>query len=702
MDLNQKKLKQLIKEQSSLITDEELFLSSAYQKHLSSMAKAATGRYRNGLQVLMEWNQEESSGLAYTDNYKIHINAANPVTQSLPSRILRSESLVGLAGHETGHLLYTDFTALSMYLTSIRKGVFYPSIPSSFQEIYQNNLEKILELIKEQDTSACITLEKCAAAISNILEDIYIESRVCQFFPGTFRLGIELNNLRMLEQIPSIQYQIDQGYEEFSILCNLILQYCRSGNVNNVTGYSGEYLDYLEDCIPFIEDSLYSDDIKERFTASNHILVILWQYIQPLIEKTQEQLNQLDAANVEKELMELLEKQLYGTPLPTAKGNTLPKQAPVGKKEQRTSPVTPKSSKERQASAAQTLETIKEESNRIELAKTNTILDGNNPGITYNFQYTGSAYEKSASDTFRILNELALQKANQKYEEELSEELQKSVNDIHYGNAHTGIHATVNRLSYVSDTLIKEYYRIAEPVLKLSRRLQKAIAPILKEKSEGGKMKNLQFGKRLDMRALHHQDCSYFVRNKLPSEEPKLAVSILIDCSGSMASADRITYARLTAIALYDFCTSLSIPVSIYGHSTDYYEVELYSYAEFDSIDNQDRYRMMDICARGSNRDGMALRFMAENLCKRPEETKLLILISDGQPNHYGYDGTEAEADLRGIKKEYEKKGITLFAAAIGTDKDKIKRIYKEGFLDITDLKKLPKNMAQLVEQYLK
>ena len=93
--------------------------------------------------------------------------------------------------------------------------------------------------------------------------------------------------------------------------------------------------------------------------------------------------------------------------------------------------------------------------------------------------------------------------------------------------------------------------------------------------------------------------------------------------------------------------------MTIYGHSTDYRGVALYSYAEFDSVDENDRYRLMDMIDRSGNRDGAALRFVAEHLAKRPENRKLLILISDGQPADTGYRGTEAEADLRGIKKEY-------------------------------------------------
>ena len=109
----------------------------------------------------------------------------------------------------------------------------------------------------------------------------------------------------------------------------------------------------------------------------------------------------------------------------------------------------------------------------------------------------------------------------------------------------------------------------------------------------------------------------------------------------------------------------------------------------------------MDMSSRGCNRDGAALRYVAERLMTRPETVKLLILVSDGQPNASGYSGTEAEADLRGIKLEYSRKGITLFAAAIGDDKENIQRIYGDGFLDITNLNELPAKLARLISGFI-
>ena len=78
---------------------------------------------------------------------------------------------------------------------------------------------------------------------------------------------------------------------------------------------------------------------------------------------------------------------------------------------------------------------------------------------------------------------------------------------------------------------------------------------------------------------------------------------------------------------------------------------------------------------------------------------KLLIIICDGQPNDNGYHGSEAEADLRGIRSEYARKGVRICAAAIGDDRDKIERIYGTGFLDITDLNQLPIKLTQLISK---
>ena len=57
--------------------------------------------------------------------------------------------------------------------------------------------------------------------------------------------------------------------------------------------------------------------------------------------------------------------------------------------------------------------------------------------------------------------------------------------------------------------------------------------------------------------------------------------------------------------------------------------------------------------------------------------------------------------DTAGIKLEYSRRGVQIFAAAIGTDRDRIERIYGNGYLDISDLNQLPIMLTQLIARNL-
>lgn len=681
------KLKRQIMKNSDQITDRELFASSAYADYQSHLAEAATRRYRSGVHVHIFWDESEDADVAYTDNTTISENAANSITASFPTRWLRSLSMTGLTAHECGHLLFTDFTALTLYLSTMENGHFYPCDPAPVSIRHQQYLKELTDAM--ENPTACRTLAQCASSIMNILEDVYIEARMCQRFPGTFQSGIHLNNQRFSEQIPSIQEQIDKKYQDFAIVVNLIIHYCKTGDINNVTGYTGEYLDLLDECLPFVSDSIYESDSKERFKATNEILLVLWEYIKPLIDEAEKAQEDGTPEQFLEEAKALLGGQIAGgTPLPNGSGKA--------KLKPRTK-IDPASMKE---GVAEAQKVVQEETGRIALEATTSLSVGTNPEIIHDSSYTGSGYQEAANDIKAVLTKLATDLTTLAYEEELSEELQKQSDNLQYGNIHKGIPITIHRMAQVDPSLRNLYDSIKSPLLRISKRLQQSVKDIMDRKRNGEKFSHLVYGRRLEPRLLVLGDGEYFSRTRLPNEPSEMAIGLLIDESGSMSSASRISMAQQTAIILYDFCRSLHIPITIYGH-TEWSGVELYSYAEFDSLDGQDCYRLMDMCPRGCNRDGAALRYVAEHLCQRQEPVKILILISDGQPNGEGYEGTAAEADLRAIKKEYQKKGVILFAAAIGTDKERIKRIYQDGFLDITDLNKLPKLLPQLITQFI-
>lgn len=349
-----------------------------------------------------------------------------------------------------------------------------------------------------------------------------------------------------------------------------------------------------------------------------------------------------------------------------------------------------------------------DELGRIPLEQTDSVYEPAGEGeIEYDDDYQREQYDKSASDINRILESMAEKAACEELENERLAEMNEMAQSISYGDIHRGVNKKVHRIASVDEELVEHYNAVSAPLIAISKQLQKNLLRQLKDVRLGGKLTGLLMGRRLDSHSLHRNDGKMFYKTNLPQDAPQLAVGLLLDESGSMGSADRATYARAAAIILYDFCQSLDIPVMIYGHTTSYdghynSTVDLHSYAEFDAIDKNDKYRLMDISARGSNRDGAALRFVAEKLVKRPETVKILILVSDGQPADIGYGGTAAEEDLRGIKQEYQRKGITLVAAAIGDDKANIERIYGDSFLDITDLNQLPVKLTAVVKRHIR
>ena len=327
-------------------------------------------------------------------------------------------------------------------------------------------------------------------------------------------------------------------------------------------------------------------------------------------------------------------------------------------------------------------------------------------GITWNRDYEGSNYDSAADDIERLLDELATGMAEEQLEKSRTEALNAFGKSINYGDKHRGMPIEVNRMSVVPERLVDMYNKIAPPLITISKLLQKKVSQKLQDRRKGGKETNLYFGHKLEARTLIRNDGRCFYRNKLPKNEPEMCVAVLLDESGSMSCGDRETYARATGLILYDFCTGLKIPVSVYGHTADvnrYGSLTMNSYAEFDSIDKKDRYRIMDSCARDNNRDGAALCYMYHMLDKRPENIKILFVISDGQPYASGYSGHSAEEDMRTMVETYRKRGVTTIAAAIGSDKAEIERIYgKEGFLDITDLNKLPVILTNILVRNLK
>ena len=675
-------IRRRIADEKSRLTDEQLFASPQFAAYLTDIAEGTTSRYRRRSSVRTYWDALPHADIAHTDNRTITVNAGNFLTRSFPTRSLKADSLLGIVGHECGHILFSDFTMLETYHQALSGGRFYPQEPEDLSAKQAKSLREIGEFLEEKDEAVMNALSSIAHSLVNMMEDVYIEGRMCDAFPGGLKTGILLNNLRFAEEMDSVTEEIGRQHHEVFIVANLLIQYARTGDINNLGGYKGPYLDTVYECIPYIDDAAYDDDARVRFDAANKMLLLLWPYMESYIRQVREDIKN----HTSKAETELGEQLAGGAPLPGGSGK------PVSGRKAKHDPGSDEDER------TQLQQVLDHEDGRIALEKTDEIGEDGDGGTSRTSDYAGSGYvSQAAEDMERIMAQLAEDAAYASYEQELSEELQAESDRIRYGNAHKGVHVNINRMAYVDPSYMEAYQKVAPPLLLISKRLQKQVSQILKDYREGGKLDNLPMGKRINVRNAVRNDGRLFYKLKLPNDRTDIAVAILNDESGS----NRITHARSASIILHDFCKGLDIPVAVYGH-TEYRDVELYAYAEFDSIDNKDQYRLMDMSARSGNRDGAALRYAAERLLTRPEAIRLLIVISDGQPAADNYYGRSAEADLRGIKKEYTARGIEMFAAAIGSDKPNIQRIYGDGFLDITNLEKLPVNLGRLIIQKVK
>ena len=263
------------------------------------------------------------------------------------------------------------------------------------------------------------------------------------------------------------------------------------------------------------------------------------------------------------------------------------------------------------------------------------------------------------------------------------------------GSSHSGKICAKRDLE-VDASDIKLYERQMEDVKAYSKRLQRRMSDALRDLQEGGVAHHKQFGNRIEAQYAYRPDQKFYANKKLPQDWPSMAISILVDLSTSMRG-ERLNSAMKATMLLYDFATGLGIPVFVAGHNAVFGQVNYQIMADFEKVSENDKYRLAHMYLSGCNRDGAAIEVSSSLLAKRSEDVKLLFIISDGQPNDGNYKGETAKKDIQDILTKYRRKGITTFATAIGSDKDKIKAIYGDGYLDITDLTQFPKQLTNMV-----
>lgn len=781
------------------MTDEELFLSKAYQDSLRKFARVLGGNQAVGL--VLTYTKDEDFRIALTDGKTIFLNTANIVTKQFQERKEKVASHEGLTAHECGHIRYSDFDRRTIYTSGFSQGRIFPRPPQGQTQAEKRAAEELKQLIRRRDKVAVSVIGTTASNLNNILEDVYIESRMCQRYPGSVRTSIQKNTAALLGQIPTAAQREKEKNSGLDIMIDMILRYARNGETEEEKAYDRQYRMCLAACRDRIDEAVGSDDPDIRYLAANELLLKIWKYIKKEIQKARTDLGRdfmkLSPEEQEKKAGEYLKENLKLSSLsggygggprkpktiegwdgsldsgkgPGQEGNgqeeaEQKKQDGQTEKEGEEGPVEGGQNEGKakgksqngkgqesstgegnrsQGNASQETSSETEDGGSQEEAEKEKERNGENgkngndgskvpshiillrlgqlavqgdgddqveeqggeAGLTG--QGHGIRTGEISRDFLEILNKAAEEAYGKQAEIKLKKHLAEEAKNLSPEGIHKGVPVKVYRELEIIPRMEAEYKEMEAEIKKTASRLRQTVEEILIRK-EGGVMSGLYMGKRLSRGNLYRQDGKIFEKRVLPEEGFSVAFGVLVDNSGSMEIGDRIGQARKATAVLYEFCRSLSIPITVYGHSTcsvleggGYREgVAMYSFAEFDSVDGKDHLRIQGMKECQCNRDGLALRFVGKHLAKREEEVKILSLISDGSPNAVNYGGEAAKEDLRMAKQELHKIGVTLFSAAIGDDREVIEDIYGDSFLNISDLRTMPQKLAALLLRYLR
>lgn len=618
------------------------------------MAAIHTSRYsyRYHLTVQMDWRSTQKARLAYTNNQHIYINAGHPIVSKYDKRNERYLFILGLFVHELGHVLYTDFPAWTLFVQAVRKGQWRPGLSSCSSERVQQSVTEIQAFLDKGPTHRQV-IAAVLKHLLNILEDAYIELCLLKKFPGVFGLALSYMRNEEFTRAPSLAEQQTEGLSPWTIAVNLLLYYAHFGRFP-LGGEPASHpcVQALASCSDVIQKSILGA-FPDRIQAAGLLLVYLWPLADP-----------------EKDWARFF-SDCQSKQTPSVRTSGLFTEAPIGD----TRPV------------EQGILSLGDIDRDRKITGTGQILY-DNAYLPY----------KSNAALHKILDQIA----TETLEKQRVAALNESVQIMDLGALHNHIDITIHRASVITQDMREEYKKIAAPLLPLSNRLQQQLCRELHKRKYPQTMPGYALGKRIDTKRLYRPDQKIFTKNLPAKKGFDMAVAVLLDESGSMNRAGRYKYAQAAAIILQDFCYRLHIPLMVYGHSTSGDQVDLYSYVEYDAFHDLDRYRLADIQARDTNRDGAALRYVGEHLLKRPERNKILILVSDGYPSHTHYWGNEAEKDLRAFHSDFVRRGGLLIAAAIGDDKDAIHRIYGQSFMDITDLPTFPLHLTQYLKRHIR
>ncbi len=202
-------------------------------------------------------------------------------------------------------------------------------------------------------------------------------------------------------------------------------------------------------------------------------------------------------------------------------------------------------------------------------------------------------------------------------------------------------------------------------IMTPAKKLKQELVKILKIKYQD--RRNVRHG-QIDARALWKLRCreDNFFEQRNKRNKSSVAIYLLIDNSCSMQNAQKSIAARYAAAIIEEaFAEFASCKIAMFASGAD---VTHWIIKEFDKKErfNASFNSLSCVTPTGGNKDGYSIRIAVEELRKRPERKKFLIVLSDGLPSDYP-NSDAGQNDVRQAVHAARKQQIEVIPIMFGS-----------------------------------
>lgn len=673
----------------------DFFLGPIFKTYAENICSMILRRFKKKL-IKVTIVNGKGIDIAKTDNQVIIIDLMHFVLDQTEIKVNKFRLIRGLLGHELGHVIFDDFVIYNKIISYWEnKKIVFPlcDYQHKLSEVQVENYKSLQEYVsKSYEGKLLLNLY---LKFDNILSDSYVNKQVYEEIP-------ELkNDLKFL--LSEFRREYINSFEEvdsINSILNTLLFYSVYRIINNEES-KRELMIKIFKIAPLIMKIKDTRNGKLRSFYIQVIFLEFWDDIKDYIDKHLENGDQDEQSFgliISRPLMNTPGYESYDdvcntTTLPLLSIEELYN---IEKVIQSGLVETPKGLKEKyDLTDACYINEFITELVKIKNMGENSIIELD-VSISTDEEISLNRLEKLIDKEKDALEYQAQEKLH-------SDELVDFDRNIDYHNIHTGLTVEILRGNYIKDCQMPVYDEfLKNNVYPISRRLVDSLE--LPNRSLETKIKNGYYsGKRIHFPSIVKKELKIFERYNYYEKPSSVSFMTVIDISASTEQQQRLDYEKIATLVLLDAAKVLNFKVGVLAHRADTKsaDVELNILSDFNE-DSNDFYRILELKSNNRNRDGYAITYACERLMTQSTDVKICIVMTDGLPNasKNNYQGRIAENDLKYVVDKYKKQGIILIVAAIGEDKQKIKEIYGDCFLDITDPDKLPEVFCKIIMKY--